>query len=330
MPPRKRGDCAESPYADYKRLVHGEIYAVEVISCMLSGTCKSTMSKDIKADFTAPVCVDPPLSVPPGTAVVRAGEYPDGATRWWGVRKFNWLSGSITQMLLAMNPLTCTDPESGIHSAMFAVGSYVQGEDIVPWSITRELRPHVIDVTWDVTSMKEDLPFCEWCGAPTYISIQCFNGAATVAECRNPPSFRIDGTAPKCFKGIPMVGRGRYREFQAKTTSLDIHSFVGALSDRETGIYSVEYVLIDVTTAEVMPLPNMSHYGLPRDLIGNKMRTQTARRLNMKHGHTYMVNATATNGIGMVGEPCATSTTTIDLTPPIAGQVFSTTAPVVL
>ena len=304
------------------KLIHSEVYSVEVTSCALSGICKKSMSQQIKADFTIPQCVDPRLAVPEGTAVVRSRTYPDGSTWYWGVRKFNWMAGSISKLLLDINKETCSDPESGIHSAMFAVGTYVQGDDIIPWSITRELRPHEIEVTWDTTNFYEDMPLCEWCGAPTYISIKCVNGAAQEGPCKAPPSFRIDGTAPKCRAGIAMVGSGRYREYQATTTSLEVHGFVGSLHDRETGIHSVEYVLIDVTTGEVTPLPSMFHYGLPRDLTGKKMQTQVVRGLEMKHGHSYIVNGTAMNSVMMVGKPCGTSHTTIDLTPPVGGQVY--------
>ena len=102
-----------------------------------------------------------------------------------------------------------------------------------------------------------------------------------------------------------------------------MHHFVGALSDDETGILRIEYVLEDLTTHEVLHLERYTHPGLPRDQNGEKTDSVTIRNLTLSHNHTYRVNATAFNGVSVpLAQPCATSTVLVDTTPPVTGPVY--------
>ena len=95
-----------------------------------------------------------------------------------------------------------------------------------------------------------------------------------------------------------------------------------ATRDRESGILSVEYYLSDLTVGTSLHLPHLSHKGLPRNQItGEKLASVTARTLLLEHGHTYRVDAHAINGVGLAADPCQTTTTLVDTTPPRPGTV---------
>ena len=98
------------------------------------------------------------------------------------------------------------------------------------------------------------------------------------------------------------------------------------MEDRESGIGRVEYALVDVDAVPHLPdaeralrapveLPLYTHAGLPSMMMAYA-------GLEMQHGHTYNIRFTPTNYLELTGEPCHSSNVTIDLTPPVAGQVM--------
>ena len=72
----------------------------------------------------------------------------------------------------------------------------------------------------------------------------------------------------------------------------------------------------DLSNGSVTELPQLAHTGLPKEISGEPAKSVTARQLGLTHGHTYRINASATNGVGMVGAPCPTTMLIIDETPP--------------
>ena len=317
------------------KLYHNAMYRVELTQFGLNGLESVTLSDPFRADFTAAVCKDAPLAVfTEGARFLRAGEYPDGARRWFGIRQFNWISPDIRLLGIDISEETCKDPESGIHAAVYAIGTYPRGDDIVPWQVTRALTPQQVEVPDDLPFGVDPDGICDWCSSAHYVSVGCMNGAAQTEYCEVPPSFRIDGTPPQCLEGIPMLGYGRDYAYQPDTSLLMVHNFVGALQDDETGILEVRYALVDLTdeSCQTMhgcaktPLPTLAHTGLPRNLLGEYAPKHYVQNLELLHGHTYVVEAVATNTVGMEGDPCVTTPTTIDVTPPNVGNVFVVTS----
>jgi hypothetical protein len=117
-------------------LILGAVYQVEVNTFGLNGMVTTTVSEDIIADWTPPKCQNPGLNAANGLLV--AGEYadpkypdptkpklygvsrgyPDGASRWWGVRQFAWLGGEVASIDILFNHRTCSDAQSGITAGL--------------------------------------------------------------------------------------------------------------------------------------------------------------------------------------------------------------------
>ena len=138
--------------------------------------------------------------------------------------------------------------------------------------------------------------------------------------CRPYAVVRVDGSPPGCAGVTPLLGQGLRPGFQSSRTSLLLSKLRDAgMEDKETGIKHVEYSLVDVASVDATaqlnaprPLPWLGHEGLPLSQKAGIMG------ISLLHGHTYRVEISLTNYIGLNGV-CLTNEVLVDATPPIAG-----------
>jgi hypothetical protein len=131
---------------------------------------------------------------------------------------------------------------------------------------------------------------------------------------------RVDGSPPGCAGVTPLLGQGLRPGFQSSRTSLLLSKLRDAgMVDKETGIKHVEYSLVDVASVDAtaslnppQPLPWLGHEGLPQSQKVGIMG------VSLLHGHTYRVEISLTNYIGLNGV-CLTNEVLVDATPPIGG-----------
>lgn len=132
-----------------------------------------------------------------------------------------------------------------------------------------------------------------------------------------------DNSPPGCVGVTPVLGQGLRVSFQSSRTDLLMSKLRDAgMEDKETGIKNVSYSLLDVASvdggavlAAPLSLPWLDHDGLP---LTQKMGIQG---ISLLHGHTYSVNISLLNYIGLGGS-CLTTKVTIDATPPTEGVVL--------
>ena len=280
------------------------------------------MPGQIIADWTTPVCTTPFLAPAPGEAMVRAMFQPIGSTHYGGTRVHSWIAETTTSISVIISDGVCQDPESGISEILMWVGSKRDAQgDIIEKKIIEPGTVVTLDGVKPLLDFSDRLE-CDNCGSDTVVGVQCTNGASLKKVCNRYASFRVDASPPKC-KPAPFVklGDGLRKKFQSVTHTLRLSNFNYAIEDRETGIKTVRYDLIDqealdldAELAEPLHLHLADHEGLPT----NRM---SIPGLALEHGHTYAIQFTATNYIGLVGEPCLTTSVMIDTTPPAAGIV---------
>lgn len=199
--------------------VLGATYRIQLRLMNRAGGIRTHLTGPIVADWTMPLCETPRLDAV-GSSIVRMGEYPDGGTRWWGTRSFNWIAATANGITVNVEQSTCTDPESGIYQRVSSVGTKNTYDDLTARHAV-DVSAHQIALTntsW--LGQLADYTECSGCGPPTYVNIECINGAAQRSTCRYPAVFRVDGTPPVCDKRLPILGHGRHAFAQTETTFL--------------------------------------------------------------------------------------------------------------
>lgn len=265
-------------------------------------------SEPITADFTLPVVQTPRLEAATDAAddqVIGRWVFPPGGSPWGGIRGVAWVGERIHGINVLLGDEACIDPESGVHQLNVSIGSRRDAADVSPWLVATGLERATVDLPRSIGDH----------GTLYYMNAWCMNGAAQSIGANPAAEFMVDGTPPLCIKGVAVVGEGLYFHSQANASRLLLTQFTGAMTDQETGIGLVEYVLHDLSNGSSTPLPQLSHYGLPP-------KSFYALSLQLQHNHRYTVTATPRNGVNGLGTVCSSSVTLVDLTPPIAGGVY--------
>lgn len=310
-------------------LTLGAPYVLELILTNAAGGISRMTSPVIIADWTPPFCRTPRLFPGQGDVMVQAGVEPPGSTDYEGTRIHNWVSGATTRVTVYISEGTCIDDESGIHEVTMWVGTEASpvGDIEAPRAIVPGFY-HQLPVRPPLDL--EDRTECDECGSPIFVGVRCHNGANLRSICPNFGTVRVDGSPPRCTDGQVVLGHGRNKAFQATTNGFNVSKFANNLYDRETGIAKLTYELHDVASldgsalAPPLRLTWVDHPGLPLEqltVLGRRKLPEVPVGFDLYHGHTYRIQYTATNMIGMQGTPCTTSDVLIDTTPPLPGLV---------
>ena len=316
-------------------LLLGEAYVLELVLINSAGGISSMVSPVIVADWTPPVCTTPRLFPGEHDRMVQAFVQPPGSTHYMGTRVHNWIRGDAADITVYISEGTCIDDESGIRGVEMWVSN--EPNDREPFITPPRLVEPGFSFPLSISPKLdfEDRTECDQCGSAIFVGIRCHNGANMRDICPHFGSIRVDGSPPVCIDGQVVLGQGSTPEFQAHTNGFNVSNFDFGLEDRETGIENVTYELLDEESlygsllSPPIRLTWADHAGLPvgqMTILGDgapelSEPTGAPVGFTLVHGHRYRVRYTPTNMLGMVGEPCYTSSVLIDTTPPLKGVV---------
>lgn len=238
-------------------LASGATYYVNVRATNAAGLLSTIGSSDgITVDTTAP----------PAPTVTDDGAY----------------TSNVTQLHAR---LACVDPESGVASYEYAVGTTPSGTDIVNW--------HSGGAGPDITITSLSLST----GATYYISARATNGAGLTGAPAVSDGIKVDNTAPV---GLVVTDDG---DFTGSVTTM--HGSWSA-GDPESGI--AKYRCCIGTTAGSNNVADWLD-------VGNATE-YTRTGLSLTNGATYYITVIATNGAGGAGAPVSSNGIKADFTAP--------------
>lgn len=189
--------------------------------------------------------------------------------------------------------LSCTDPESGIASYDYAVGTTPLGTDMVDW----ESGGAGPDITATGLSLATGITY--------YISARAINGEGATGAPATSDGIKVDNTPPV---GLAVTDDG---DFTASATSL--HGSWSA-TDPESGIAKYRCC---IGTA---PGSNNTADWLD---VGSSI-DHTFAGLSLVNGTTYYITVIAVNGAGGPSAPVSSNGIKADLTPPSTPVVTDT------
>ena len=302
-------------------LTLGAKYQLEVNFQNRAGLWSTLKSPVLTADWTWPICRMPGLVKPPGATgplyeVVPAFVPIEGGSQANAFRSVNWVSPNNSLFTVPLIN-ACSDPESGIYRGEVGWGSGIGDADLQDWITVKDGMRLAVDL--QKIPYPDSYVLGESAGPQParYLNLRCVDGWGGRGLC---PAWgvKVDTTAPVeyCTTKKPVIGQGRYLQFQMDTDSIRMRGYERALFDRETGLQSINFWLVDETSGNETKLPQLTY---TRALPPND---HSIHDLKLVHGHTYRLKAVATNRIGGVSEPCMSTQVTIDTTPPQLSSVY--------
>jgi hypothetical protein len=297
----------------------GDQYVLQLVQINPAGGTTKWTSERITADWTTPVCTAPKIVVEEGQPIVSPFESLPGSSPYFGTRVATWVGANTTSISVDVDHFTCVDPESGIFKTEMWVGTKQDGvDDLIPRQEVTLGSIHSLPIKPNLDF--KDRMYCKQCGDDIVVGVKCVNRGNVTVNCRPYAIVRVDGSPPGCAGVKPMLGQGLRMGFQSSRKDLLLSKLRDAgMEDKETGIKTVTYTLLDVKSvdskaslAEPLHMPWLDHDGLP---LSQKMGI---KGISLLHGHTYSVNISLTSHIGMMGS-CLTSEVLIDATPPTEG-----------
>ena len=316
------------PYVNVNSKLHylplelGQQYVVQLVQVNQAGGYTKWISDRITADWTTPVCTTPKIVVEEDEPIVAPFDSLPGSSPYFGTRVATWVRSTTTSISVDVDHFTCEDPESMIFKTEMWVGSKHDGvDDIIPVQEVQLGTVHKLPISPNLNL--KDRMYCKQCGDDIVVGVRCINRANVSRVCRPYAVVRVDGSPPGCVGVQPLLGQGLRPGFQSSRNNLLLSKLRDAgMEDKETGIKLVEYSLIDVASVDAtaalsgpLSLPWLEHEGLP---LSQKMGIQG---ISLLHGHTYRVEISLTNYIGLNGS-CLTNAVLIDATPPTEGVVL--------
>jgi C1A family cysteine protease len=184
-----------------------------------------------------------------------------------------------------------TDPESGIASYAYAIGTTAGGTDLVPWT----------DNGAGTGVTRTGLSLAN--GATYYFSVKAVNGSGLASDPANSNGQTVDVTTP-APPGAVNDGTGPDDAFAGSLTQLSANWT--ASSDPESGIASYLYAI--GTTAGGTDLVPWTDNGAGTGV--------TRTGLGLTNGATYYFSVKAVNGSGLASSPADSNGQTVDVTPP--------------
>lgn len=177
------------------------------------------------------------------------------------------------------------DPESGITSCEYAVGTTQGGTDVRGWTAVGPVTSVIID----------GLSLAD--GMTCYISVRATNGAGLVSQVGTSDGILVDLTPPSA---PTVIDDGAYT-----TNATQLHA-VWSSSDAQSGIAKYEYAV--GTTPGGIDVLGWTDAGAATE--------KTITGLSLVSGTRYYVSVRATNGAGLVSAVGTSDGILVDATPP--------------
>ena len=330
MPAGRLGDVpvpkSTPPYLHASKVLHklalenGAQYLLQLTLINRAGGRTKWLSGPITVDYTPPVCSAPTIVAKEGQPVIAPFTSLPGSSPYFGTRAATWVSATVTAVSVNVGFDTCSDAESGIDRAQMWVGTETGIDDLIPSRVVALGTVYQLPILPNTNF--QDRTYCTQCGEDIVIGVRCTNKATVHALCRPDVIVRVDGSPPACVGVQPLLGKGPHFGVQSSRASLQLGKLLDAgFQDKETGIKRSTYWLHDLhavdggALTEPLELSWMEHEGVP-----DTQKTQI-QGLSLQHGHTYAVNISLTNYIGLQGW-CISTEVTVDTTPPAAGVVL--------
>lgn len=246
-------------------LANGAVYYINVRATNAAGLVSTVGSSDgITVDTTAP----------PAPSVADDGAYTSNAAQLHAA-------------------LVCTDPESGVASYDYAIGTTPLGTDILGWR-SGGAGPEITATGLSLTT-----------GVTYYLSARAINGAGITGPAAASDGIKVDNTAPV---GVTVTDDGAF------TSSANTLHGSWTANDPESGIAKYRYCI--GTAAGSSNVADWLDVGLATE--------HTRTGLSLANGGTYYITVIAVNGAGGSSAPVSSNGIKADLTPPSTPVVTDT------
>jgi len=205
---------------------------------------------------------------------------------------------SSVTAILSSNWSTSTDPESGIKTYWYSVGTSSGLANIVSWT---NVEVNLSTVTYGMNLVT---------GNTYYINIRAENNAGLLSEIKSSDGVLIDSTPPLAVL-VVNDGTGADIDFSSITTRLS--SNWSTTTDPESGIKTYWYSV--GTSSGLVDILSWTDLGISL--------STTTFGLSLVHNTTYYVNIRAENNAGVFSEITSSDGILIDTTPPVAVSVVN-------